>query len=226
MAQRRTYGSYNDGCASAHALDLIGERWALIIVRELLLGPKRFADLQRDIVGIGPTVLSQRLRDLEVAGVLTSRPLARPSTGQVYDLTAWGKELEAVNAALSLWAVQSPTMPFDADMSPDTLVLAMRAHIRPRPQLLGERRILLQLNDSRIPNAEAVDYLATVSARETQVQRVTGDAPPTDAQVRASSRDWKACIVGGTELRDLPGIEVTGNRKAVEALIAATRLGA
>ena len=70
MASRRTYGSYNDGCAAAHALDLIGDRWTLIVVRELLLGPKRFVDLERDVPGIGPSVLTQKLGALERAGVV------------------------------------------------------------------------------------------------------------------------------------------------------------
>ncbi|MEO7848894.1 MAG: helix-turn-helix domain-containing protein, partial [Arachnia sp.] len=90
MAARRSYGSYNDGCASAHALDLIGERWALIVVRELLLGPKRFVDIQRDIPGIGPAPLSQRLQDLEDAGVVVRVTLPEPARVVVYDLTEWG----------------------------------------------------------------------------------------------------------------------------------------
>lgn len=73
MGKRRTYGSYNDGCAAAHALDLIGNRWTMIIVRELLLGPKRFKDLQRDVMGIGPTILTRRLSDLVATGVATKR---------------------------------------------------------------------------------------------------------------------------------------------------------
>ena len=127
MAGRRTYGSYNDGCAAAHALDVVGDRWTMIVVRELLLGPKRFTQLQRDVVGIGPSVLAQRLHELEQHGVLTREHLPAPADVDVYALTAWGQRLEAVNTALSQWAVGSPTLPWDADMSPDTLVLAMRA---------------------------------------------------------------------------------------------------
>ena len=78
MATRRTYGSYDDGCAAAHALDLVGDRWALIVVRELVLGPKRFADLRADVPGISPSVLAQRLRELEEVGVVVHDELPRP----------------------------------------------------------------------------------------------------------------------------------------------------
>lgn len=221
---RRSYGSYNDGCASAHGLDLIGERWALIVVRELLLGPKRFADLQRDILGIGPAALSQRLRDLEDAGIVVQRELPPPAAARVYDLTDWGTGLEEVNAALSGWAVRSPRMPFDADMSPDTLVLAMRAHARPVPSLPVALRIRLSLNDSRSPDARPVDYLATVSRVGTSVVRAPAAAGPFDAEVTAGTRDWKACVIAGAQPDDLPGVVVTGDPAAVGALLDGTRL--
>ena len=222
MAGRRSYGSYNDGCASAHALDLIGERWALIVVRELLLGPKRYADLQRDILGIGPTVLSQRLKGLEDAGVLVQRELPPPAAGRVYELTPWGAGLEQVNAVLSQWAVGSPRMPFEADMSPDTLVLAMRAHARPVAG--ADRRIGLSLTDSRLPGSRAVDYLATVTAAGSSVVRSPEPDGDVDATVTASTRDWKACVIAGVPLAEATEVVVDGDAGAVEALLAATRL--
>ena len=103
MATRRTYGSYDDGCAAAHALDLVGDRWALIVVRELVLGPKRFADLRADVPGISPSVLAQRLRELEEAGVVVHDELPPPARVNVYDLTPWGRELEEVLQVLGRW---------------------------------------------------------------------------------------------------------------------------
>lgn len=111
MAERRTYGSYNDGCAAAHALDLIGDRWAMVVVRELLLGPKRFVDLQNDVMGIGPTVLTRRLIDLVERGVVQSRRSSTSRRSEMYELTPWGYRLEDVNTALARWAVESPTLP-------------------------------------------------------------------------------------------------------------------
>lgn len=111
MAARRSYGSYNDGCAAAHALDLIGERWTMIVVRELLLGPKRFSDIQRDVMGIGPAVLTQRLHDLETAVIVQRRRLAGPGRIDVYELTEWGYGLEAVNTAFRYGPWDHPRCP-------------------------------------------------------------------------------------------------------------------
>ena len=223
MSTRRAYSSYNDGCAAAHALDLIGERWTLIIVRELLLGPKRFADLQRDLIGVSPTVLSRRLRDLEARGIAAHRTLPAPAHVDVYELTAWGSRLEAINAALSRWAIASPAFPWDADMSPDTLVLAMRAHARRDAALSSPVRIHLVLTDSRRAASEPISYSAVVSRQDTTVEKasVPGAA---DAEVRSTTADWKACIIGGAPLSNLPNTTVTGSAEAVAALIRATGL--
>ena len=223
MAPRRSYGSFNDGCAAAHALDLIGERWTLIVVRELLLGPKRFTDIQRDVIGIGPAVLTQRLRDLEASGIVHRRRLLGPGRTDVYELTEWGYELEAVNTALSLWAVASPALPRDADMSPDTVVLAMRAHARPVSGCADERRVALSLTDSRRHEAPPVTYLARMSARATSVGRSL-EPQRTDAEVSATTKDWKACLIGGVPLERLPNVRVSGSDDAVRQLIDATSL--
>src|SRR3954451_15886148 len=93
MSTRR---KYDQGCGSAHALDLVGDRWALLVVRDLVLGPKRFTDLREGLPGIGPNVLSQRLKELEDAGVLTRRLLPPPAGSTVYELTEWGHELDDI----------------------------------------------------------------------------------------------------------------------------------
>jgi DNA-binding HxlR family transcriptional regulator len=225
VATRRTYGSYNDGCASAHALDLIGERWALIVVRELMLGPKRFLDIQRDIPGIGPGVLARRLQDLEQSGIVARHTLPRPAGVAVYDLTAWGRQLEDVNAALSRWAVRSPQLPLEADMSPDTLVLAMRAHARPARAGDPTRRVALALTDSRTDGQPPVEYLATVGPHGTTVSKepIPDDA---DARVEATTLAWKALIIGGAPIEGDEAITVTGDAGAARALLDATRLAA
>lgn len=220
---RRSYGSYNDGCAAAHALDLIGERWTLIMVRELLLGPKRFAELQRDIIGIGPTVLSRRLHDLETRGIVARRTLPAPARVDVYELTAWGARLEAVNTALSLWAVESPALPWEADMSPDTLVLAMRAHARADHDLAEPISVNLHLTDSRLPDAEPVSYAAHMTSERTTVEK-SPNPGEADADVFATTADWKACILGGTSPADLPEARCTGSEAAIQSLLRATRL--
>ncbi len=223
MSVRRSYSSYNDGCAAAHALDLIGERWALIVVRELLLGPKRFADLQRDIVGIGPATLSRRLQDLESRGIVMRRTLPAPARVDVYELTPWGARLEAVNAALSVWAVESPMLPWGADMSPDTLVLAMRAHARGNADLPAPVHVNLHLIDSRLAETEPDSYTARVTREGTAIEK--SPAPgPADAEVTATTADWKACIIGGASITELPEVQTRGSDMAINALLRATRL--
>src|SRR5436305_8974178 len=100
MTSKRTYG---DRCGIARALDRVGERWALLVVRELLLGPKRFGDLRAGLPGASPNVLSQRLRELEDAGVVRRRRLPPPAGVRVYELTEWGRELEPVVLHLGRW---------------------------------------------------------------------------------------------------------------------------
>lgn len=224
MPPRRSYSSYNDGCAAAHALDLIGDRWTMIIVRELLLGPKRFTEIQRDIVGIGPTVLTQRLHELETIRIARRRRLPAPARVDVYELTPWGLRLEAVNAALSTWAIESPSLPLEADMSPDTVVLAMRAHARPDATISRDQRVTLYLTDSRIADSEPVAYTAHISARETSIEKTPAPAEA-DAKINASTADWKACIIGGAPFDQLSDIRVVGSREASRALIRATSLG-
>ena len=109
---------YDDACGTAHGLELIGERWALLVVRELLLGPKRFGDLKRDLPGISANVLTQRLESLEASGIARRRKLPPPAAVQVYELTDWGYEAEPIVIELGRWAARSPahdpTLPLSA----------------------------------------------------------------------------------------------------------------
>jgi DNA-binding HxlR family transcriptional regulator len=123
VGAKRTYG---ETCAAAHALDLIGQRWALLVVRELVLGPKRFTDLQAGIPHASPNVLAERLRDLEEAGVAVRRQLPPPAGSWVYELTEWGAELEKVICDLGRWGARSPLRPREGAMSVDALILALR----------------------------------------------------------------------------------------------------
>src|SRR6266540_2349588 len=103
MTDRR----YGQTCGIAHALDLVGERWALLVVRELLLGPKRFTDLREGLPGIGANVLASRLRELESAGVVQRRTLPAPAAATVYELTEYGRELEEPLLAFGRWGAKT-----------------------------------------------------------------------------------------------------------------------
>lgn len=150
---------YDDACGTAHALDLVGERWALLVIRELMLGPRRFGALREGLPGISANVLTQKLESLEAAGVLLRRKLPPPVSAQVYELTPWGYEAEPIFQTLGRWAARSPshdpTLPFSAA----SLVLSLRTMLDPaRAQGidarigldLGSETILLRLADGRL----------------------------------------------------------------------------
>jgi DNA-binding HxlR family transcriptional regulator len=101
----------SNGCAIAHALDLVGARWALLVVRELLLGPKRYTERLRGLPNASPNVLSERLRELERAGIVRRRKLPPPAGSLVYELTDWGRELEEIVLSLGHWGPRSASMP-------------------------------------------------------------------------------------------------------------------
>jgi DNA-binding HxlR family transcriptional regulator len=126
--------SYGQGCGTAYALDLIGDRWALLVVRELVLGPKRFTDLREGLPGIGPNVLSQRLKELEEVGVLRRHTLPPPAASTVYELTDWGSELDDIVIRLARWGARSPDLPREVEMHPEWVVLGMRAIYDPDGQ--------------------------------------------------------------------------------------------
>jgi DNA-binding HxlR family transcriptional regulator len=118
----RTYG---DGCGIAHGLDLLGERWALLVVRELLLGPKRFTDLREGLPNVSPNVLSQRLRELEDAAVVQRRKLPPPAASWIYELTDWGRELKPILVTLGMWAVRSPAFTGEGPVGADSVILGL-----------------------------------------------------------------------------------------------------
>ena len=125
---RKAYGQY---CPVAHALELVGERWALLVVRELLSGPKRYTDLADGLPGIGTNILAGRLRDLEDAGVIQKRRLPPPAAVSVYELTPYGEELREPLYALGRWGARSLGPPTAEDkLAPGWLVNAVRATCR------------------------------------------------------------------------------------------------
>lgn len=120
--------TYSDACGTAHALDLIGERWALLVIRELLLGPKRYSDLHADLPGISTNVLVTRLEQLEQAGVVRRRRLPAPAASHVYELTPWGAELEPVICQIGRWGARSPRHDRTAHLSVTSFVLSLRTN--------------------------------------------------------------------------------------------------
>jgi DNA-binding HxlR family transcriptional regulator len=130
MSVKRRYG---DSCGIARALDVVGERWALLVVRELLLGPKRFSDLRQGLGRIGPDMLALRLRDLEGAGIVARRGLPAPAARTVYELTDHGRELEPVLQALGRWGSGLGLGQDPPPLSPDAAVVALQTMYSPGP---------------------------------------------------------------------------------------------
>jgi len=128
MPNKRTYG---DPCGIARGLDVIGDRWALLIARELVLGPKRFTDLRRGLPHLGPDVLSQRLRELEHGGVVHRSELPPPAGSRVYELTEWGRELEPVLLALGRWGSRAPFPSGHGELGADAFVIALKTMFAP-----------------------------------------------------------------------------------------------
>lgn len=122
---------YGDACGTAYGMELIGERWSLLIVRELMFGARRFSDIKVSLPGISAKVLTERLTTLEAAGVLVRRRLPPPAAAQAYELTEWGYAAEPLIQEIGRWAAKSsghdPTLP----LSPVSLMLSMRTMFDP-----------------------------------------------------------------------------------------------
>jgi DNA-binding HxlR family transcriptional regulator len=184
--------TYDDGCAAAHALDLIGERWALLAVRELLLGPKRFTDLRAGLPHASPNVLAQRLRELERAGVVRRRKLPPPAASRVYELTDWGEELEPVILQLGRWGARSPSKPSDAELSVDSLILSLRTMFDSRADDELNASYELRLGEDR--------FRAVVADGRFEIAR--GDTEQPDATIETDPATLTALVYEGRELTE------------------------
>ncbi len=120
---------YDDACGTAWALELVGERWALLVVRELMYGPRRFGEIKANLTGISANVLTQRLEGLERAGILLRRRLPPPASVQVYELTPWGLESEPIFQELGRWATRSPGHDPMLPLSPASAMMSLRTMI-------------------------------------------------------------------------------------------------
>jgi DNA-binding HxlR family transcriptional regulator len=203
MTGQRTYGQ---GCAVAHAMDLVGERWALLVVRDLLLGPKRFTDLLAGLPGASPGVLTQRLRELTEAGVLLRRKLRAPAASWVYELTPWGKQLAPIVTNLAQWASQSPSMRYDAPLGTDSLMLSLGALFNPAAAGDLEAVIAVYLTDEpfevrithgelMVKRGEAQNPTATLVTDQSGLLSLLR----TDTSLEAVQSDGSLHVAGDTE---------------------------
>ena len=198
MAGKRTYG---DSCGIARALDLVGERWGLLVVRELLLGPKRFTDLRNGLVHLSADVLAQRLRELEEAGIVRRGKLPPPAGSRIYELTDWGRELEPVVLALGRWGSRAPMPPGAGPLRVDSLVLALKTVFAPERAGALAGRWELRLGDQR--------FTARVAGQRLEVERGSPSDP--DAVIETDPETLQQVLWHGRSPSD-GALRISGDR--------------
>ena len=197
---------YDDACGTAHALELIGERWTLLVLRELMLGPRRFSELRADLPGISANVLTQRLAELEQRGLVRRTRLPPPASVQVYQATPWGLEAEPIVQALGRWAARSPAHDPTLPISGVSILLSFRTMIDQ-----GRAKGL----DARVGFAFGHDhYLARIKKGRIRIAR--GDLAEADVVLSGPPATLAAVVYGGAPL-DLIG--VGGDRSIAEKVV-------
>lgn len=210
MAGKRSYG---DPCGIARALDVLGERWALLVVRELVLGPKRFTDLRAHLPGIATDVLTQRLKQLEEAGVLRPVALTAPASGRAYELTPRGHELEPVLHALGRWGSQEGFGAVSHEMTADAFAVALSTVFDPAKAHGLDTTLALVVDGDEL--------VAEVHDAALDIRR--GPATQPDARIEGSvaalrevlwrGRPLAACVADGS-------VRVGGLRSVVRRFLA------
>ena len=209
---------YGDGCAIAIALDHVGERWALLIVRELLLGPKRFTDLQDGLPNAGPKVLAQRLRELDSAGIVRRRTLPPPAASQVYELTEWGAQLDPIVVALGHWGALVPERSADP-VSADSAMIRLRSLFSPQPKRPWTATYEMRLGRYRFTTRVADGQLIDMSRSEShdRPDTIIDSDPDAFARVLADGQALTKAIADGR-------LTITGDAKAAQRLFDAVRI--
>ena len=199
--------SYDDACGTAHALELIGERWSLLVLRELMLGPRRFSDLKGDLPGISANVLSQRLGELEDRGLVRRTRLPPPASVQVYEATQWGLEAEPIVQALGRWAARSPRHDPTLPISGVSILLSFRTMFDPAKAGDLDARIGFRFAD--------MTYVLRIAGGALTAER--GDVRGCAAIVTAEPTMLAAVVYGGLPLDN---IEVEGDIALVKRFIS------
>jgi DNA-binding HxlR family transcriptional regulator len=205
MAAKRTYG---DRCGVARALDLVGERWALLVVRELLLGPKRFTDLRAGLPHVSPDILAQRLRELEESGIVRRSTLPPPAGSRVYELTERGHELEPAVLALGRFGSVAPFPPGEAEIGVDAVVLALKSLFAASAADGLSASFALRLGDQHF----------SVHVDRGRLEVARGSAPEPDATIETDPGTLATVLWHGRGLPDAQrsgDLAIDGDRRAV-----------
>lgn len=203
---------YDDACGAALGLAFVGERWALLIMRELLLGPRRFGELRAGLPGLSANILTQRLASLEASGIVRRYKLPSPANVQVYELTAWGRESEPVILALARWALRSPTHDPSLPFSAVSLLLSLRMLLV--PERAGDWRCVIGIQ------VDAEPFVARLGDGILRVARESIDGA--DAVLSGGASAFLPVVYGGLPLAAAEAagmLRVAGNRAAAERFV-------
>jgi DNA-binding HxlR family transcriptional regulator len=184
---------YDDACGLAHALELIGERWAMLVLRELAYGPRRFSELKADLPGISANVLTQRLAELEKRGIVRKTRLPPPASVQVYEATRWGLEAAPVIARLGRWAARSPLHDPTLPISHVAIMMSLETMLDPERAAGMRARLGFRLGDTTYV-AELIDGRLDVERR-----KIEG----CDLVFTAAPGELGAVIYGGAPLETI-----------------------
>ncbi len=203
--------TYKDLCGLSHALELVGERWAILILRELTYGPKRFTDIRAGLPGASPNVLSQRLRELEAHGIVARRTLAPPAASKVYELTEWGRELEPTLRTLGAWAARSPYFPDTGHFSPSSLAMNLETMFLADEAAGVDLTIGLRLGDE--------SFSLRIAGGSLELER--GEPSEADAVIETDPMTFIGVLYHGAELaaaEKAGALQIEGDRDAILAL--------
>lgn len=205
---------YDDACGTALALEFVGERWSLLIMRELVFGPRRFGEIRANLPGISANVLTQRLQSLEAAGILTRRMLPSPANVQVYELTRWGLESQVVMRELGRWATRSRAHDPMAFMSAASAMMSLQT-LADFDRAGGGTMTLA----FRFP---ADSFVARLLPREIAVERGAGD--DTEAVFSGDTMAFRMTIYGKVPFGAPEGLAVSGDLAAAQRFVDLFRL--
>lgn len=184
---------YSDACGLAHGLDIVGERWALLVIRELLLGPRRFSDLRAALPGLSANVLTQRLSELEERHVVERLRLPPPANVQVYGLTPWGQEAESMVLAMAKWSYRSPGHDRMLPLSGTAMMLSLKINLDAKAA--GDLALTVGFDIAGTP------YRATLAKGAYHVE--AGEAAHPDLAFTGTARGLAARFYGKTPLAQL-----------------------
>ena len=210
MPIRHSYADHGDACAAAHAFDVVGDRWSVIVIRELMLGPKRFNELLACAHGATPTMLTMRLRELEEAGVVDQNQLPPPARVSVYRLTKWGLDFEPILQALGRWAQRSPALPRDGGLTPDAAMLALRT-MADGPVPSTRSAFDVCLHDDRTSKRIDTWYHVSWGPDGLIADKRTGLVESDDA-IACGSSVWTELMFGDTDVAALLESDAVGAR--------------